>query len=160
MNKQRTPENAAQPVRTFPGRRWRRPRRGITIAETIAAVALLAIAITVSMRVVGWIASERRTVERQTWALQEATNALEALRARPVAELTADAVRANPPVLSDDSRTTLPGGQLLVSIREQTGSPAARWIQVTVLWKDASGGSVASIRLSTWVHPREEQPRP
>ena len=159
MNHRQAPDGT---VRDRPPLCQRPPRRvrGITIAETVAAVALLAIAITVSMRVVGWIASERRAAEQRIWALQEATNALESLQARPPEQLTPDSLRSHPPVLGDDAQAILPGGRLVVTVREEPGPPVARWVQVAVLWKDRGGGSVTPVRLSTWVYPGKEQPKP
>lgn len=109
--------------------RWRGDRRcGFTIAETLVAMALLGVALTLVAQVGLWTLRDRgRTSEHQ--AMREfAVNVLEAARARPFDELT--------PQWAAEQR--LPGDfaergwQLTVRVEPEKDRPHVRRVTVTV----------------------------
>src|SRR5438445_497746 len=61
----------------------RRRARAFTMIEVALTVFLLAIAMTATVQVLGWVAAERRAVERRQWAVQEVANVMERLTAEP-----------------------------------------------------------------------------
>ncbi len=73
--------------------RFRRSRRrGFGLVEMTIACVLLAAAMAATLQVVGWVALERRAVERRERAVLEASNLMERIAARPWDELTTEAL--------------------------------------------------------------------
>ncbi|HEX8202509.1 MAG TPA: prepilin-type N-terminal cleavage/methylation domain-containing protein, partial [Isosphaeraceae bacterium] len=64
------------------------PRRGFTLVEMAAAAAILMVAMTLTVQLVGWVATERRAAEQRTRAIQEAANLMERLTAGGPGALT------------------------------------------------------------------------
>lgn len=122
-----------------------RRRRGMTLIELTVAVALLATAMTVTVRLVGWIAEERRATERRQRAAVEAANLLERVVERPWDDLSREVS------LSPEARRQLPGGEARVEAVESSGMKRVR---VEVRWRDKTGAFVTPVRLTTWVARR------
>jgi Tfp pilus assembly protein PilV len=127
---------------------WR--RRAFTMVEVAITSLLLVIAMTVTLQVLGWVASERRAVDRRQYAIHEAANLMERLAARPWDQLTTGAVKDL--ALSELARQTLPGAELSVAA-EETGEPiGAKRLSVRLRWRNRAGGWEAPVRLSAWTY--------
>jgi Tfp pilus assembly protein PilV len=133
---------------------WR--RRAFTMVEVAITSLLLVIAMTVTLQVLGWVASERRAVDRRQYAIHEAANLMERLAARPWDQLTTGAVKDL--ALSELARQTLPGAELSVAA-EETGEPiGAKRLSVRLRWRNRAGGWEAPVRLSAWTYRPGEKP--
>jgi prepilin-type N-terminal cleavage/methylation domain-containing protein len=125
-------------------------RRGFTMIEMVAAMALLMVAMTLVVELVGWVAAERRAAERRTRAIQEAANLMERLTARAPGVLTPEGVAALR--LSPAAQAALPGGEL--KVRLDPAEDGLTRIRLELRWRDRSGGFEAPVRLTSWVAPQ------
>ncbi len=127
-------------------------RRGSMLAEAAMSAVLLAIAMALTVKVLGWVAMERRAVERRQWAAQEVCNVMERITARPYEAVTSGAAGAI--TLSEEVRRMLPGAELKVDVAEDdpAGGKGSRKVSVQLRWKARSGGWDAPVRLCSWVH--------
>jgi Tfp pilus assembly protein PilV len=127
---------------------WR--RRAFTMIEVAITSLLLLIGMTVTLQVLGWVASERRAADRRQYAIHEAANIMERLAARPWDQLTTGAVKDL--ALSESARQTLPGAELSVAA-EETGEPiGSKRLSLRLRWRNRAGGWEAPIRLSAWAY--------
>lgn len=122
-------------------------RRGLTLVEITIAVFLLAVSMTLTVRVLGWVASERRAGERRQCATREAANVVEHLTALPWERVTADTARSL--TLSDTARMSLPSGELNATVDEPAGGDAKR-VSVRIRWRNRGGDWDAPVRLTAW----------
>lgn len=122
-------------------------RRGLTLVEITIAVFLLAVSMILTVRVLGWVASERRAGERRQCATREAANVMERLAALPWERVTADTAKSL--TFSDTARQSLPSGELDVTVDEPAGSDAKR-MSVRVRWRNRGGEWDAPVRLTAW----------
>lgn len=129
--------------------RRRSQRRGLTLIEITIAVFLLAVSMTATVRIIGWLASERRACERRQCATREAANVMEHLTALPWDSLTAESARNF--ALSEPSRSGLPSGELSVAVDEQAAAGSKR-LSVRVRWRNRAGEWDAPVRLTAWIH--------
>jgi prepilin-type N-terminal cleavage/methylation domain-containing protein len=125
-------------------------RRGFSMVEIAVASLLLAIAMTVTVQVLGWVAAERRVVDRRQCAVGEAANILERLTARPWEKLTPEAVKSLS--LSEDAKRALPDGELTVALHESNQDRDARRIALRIRWRNRSGEWDAPVRLVAWTY--------
>lgn len=130
-----------------------RRRRGFTVFELAIAVVLLAVAMSVTVKLLGAIAQERRAVGHREVAAREVANLMEHLSARSWDDLTAAA--ANDVRLSEPARQALPGAELNVAVDEETegGTPAKR-VAIRLRWRNRAGEFDAPVRLVTWIFAR------
>lgn len=133
--------------------RARPTRRGFGLIEMTITVMLLGVGMVVTMQVVGWVANERRGVERRERAVLEASNLLERAAARPWDELTATALDALP--LGEATARALPGASLAWKVAEVDGPAPSKRITVEIRWRNHSGNTEAPVRLVAWVYRRE-----
>ena len=126
----------------------RHPRTAATILELISAMILFSAAATFTARTLSGIAAMHRATERQQFALQEATNALERLTAMPWQQLTRETAATT--LLSTEAKRRLPGAELRVSVNAADDPVPSRRIQVEIRWKNANGPSQAPVRLTAW----------
>jgi hypothetical protein len=126
-------------------------RRGSLLAEVAMAAVLLTIAMTLSVKVLGWVALERRDAERRQRAVMEAGNVMERLTAYTFDDVTP--ALAKRITLSDASRQLLPDPELAVTVTAAEPAPgrAAKRIAIELRWRGASGERVAPVRLTSWV---------
>lgn len=129
-------------------------RRGYALLETVGGAVVLIVAVGVTVRMLGWVAAERRSAERRQWATHEAANAMERLAGRPWETLTAESVGAES--LSPSALEILPGGRLGVALKEDG---ALKRLTVEVRWRGRSGADEAPVRLSAWVARGKEDRR-
>ncbi len=124
----------------------RRPgRRGYTLLEVATAGALLAVAMTMSVQVLGWLAADRRAVDCRREAAQEAANVMERLAATPWDDLTPEALGAA--TLSPEALKALPGGTLKATV---VPVGALKRLAVEVRWVAAGGRPESPVRLTSW----------
>ncbi len=123
-------------------------RRGLTILETVVAVGLLGALLTGCLRLLAVAAAQRRAADQRQCAIDELSNVMERVAARPWAELTADAVAGGKP--SPAVVGPLAGATLRIDIAAAPGDPNAKRITVTLCWPTGANRPPAEARLSTW----------
>ncbi len=74
------------------GRVRTRRRSGFGLVELALTGFLLAVAMTLTLQVVGWIALNRRSTERRERAIVEASNLIERIKARPWDDLKTESL--------------------------------------------------------------------
>ena len=125
-------------------------RRAFTMVEVAITSLLLMIAMTVTLQVLGWVAAERRAVDRRQCAIRESANIMERLAARPWEELTAGALKDVK--LSEPATRTLPGAELSVAAVDKTDSGGSKRLSLRLRWRNRAGGWEAPVRLSAWTY--------
>jgi hypothetical protein len=135
-------------LRDHPRRRLSLARRGSLLAEVAMATVMVMIAMTLTIKVLGYVGSQRRAAEHRQRAVQEAGNVLERITAYPYDEITAE--RARQMVLAPSAQPSLPGAELSVAVaEEQPGAGrSAKRIAVRLRWHGRSG------EWETWVERR------
>jgi Tfp pilus assembly protein PilV len=129
-----------------------RPRRpGFGLIEMAVTGVLIVVAMAVTIQVIGWIALERKAVERRERALLEAENVLEHIAAIPYADLSTESTAKLRPSSSAGPLRDPVWKVEVISIDE---APARKKIVIEVCWPDRSGRSEAPVRLVAWVYPR------
>jgi len=130
-------------------------RRGSLLVEVAMATVLLMIAMTLMVKVLGWVAHERRSAERRQRALMEVANVMERITAYPFEEVTPDLARRI--TLSETARGLLPDSELALDVSD--GTPEAgrttRRIAIRLRWRGSSGEWDAPVRLCTWIEQRK-----
>jgi hypothetical protein len=124
-------------------------RRAFTTCEVALAILLLAVAMTTTVEVLGWIAAERRTVERRQWAIQEVGNLMERLTSEPWEKVNADSARVM--VLSEEVRRKLPEPELTIDVDEHDAGRGEKRLALSLRWRNRSGGWESPVRLSAWI---------
>lgn len=129
---------------------WR--RRGSLLAEAAMSGVMLAIAMALTVKVLGWVALERRASDRRQWASQEVCNVMERITGRPYDAVTTG--QAGSIALSPQARQMLPGAELKVEVAEDdaAGGEGSKKVSIELRWKDRSGGWDAPSRLTSWVY--------
>ncbi len=134
-------------------RRADRSRRGYSLAELAVAMMVVMTAMTVSIKVLGWNATERRASDRRDWALQTASNVLEGASALPFDKVDTAAVQSL--AHATDSEKVLPGASWEIAVADDPESPVpARRIQLKLQWKERSALLSGPVRLTSWVYRR------
>ncbi len=123
-------------------------RRGMTLIETLAAGALLAVLVLVSAQMFAALSVQQRATLNRQAALHEAANQLERLTVVPWDELSERAVADAQ--LSAEAQAALPGGELEITLAESSDLPEAKQISVAVRWQDATGMPAARVELVAW----------
>jgi hypothetical protein len=120
------------------------------MVELTLAVFLLAVAMTTTVQVLGWVATERRGVERRQCATLEVANLMERLTAEPYDRVTPKSARALN--LSEETRRKLPQPELTVDVAEQdVGGHKEKRLAVRLRWRNRGGTWEAPVRLTTWI---------
>jgi hypothetical protein len=131
-------------------------RRGSLLAEVTMAAVLLMIAMTLTVKVMGYAGIERRATERRQRALLEVANLMERITAYHFDEVTSGL--AGRMTISDEARRSLPDPELVVDIAEKppgVGRKAKR-IAISLRWRGRSGEWERPVRLTSWIERREE----
>jgi type II secretory pathway pseudopilin PulG len=116
-----------------------RKRTAYTIMELVAALAILAIVMTVVAQIGYFSLVERlRSTTRQA-ALEQAANVMESARAIPWDKLTADWAAAQQ--LPKDDGFILPEGRLTVKVEPEKTLPSAKRVTVEIRWVVQEGAS-------------------
>jgi type II secretory pathway pseudopilin PulG len=129
--------------------------RGTTLIELTIALGVLAVAMSATVRVLGWAAAANRAAERRARATQEAANALERLAARPWDALAPGPARGLD--LPESARRALPGGTLRAVVAD-AGSGLRR-VRVEVRWAGRAGSDEGPVRLAAWLGRRGRDAR-
>jgi hypothetical protein len=116
------------------------------------AVLLLAVAMTATVQVLGWVAAERRAVERRQWAIQEVGNLMERLTAEPWERVDADLARAL--VLSEEVRRKLPEPELTIDVDDRDAGRGEKRLMIRLRWRKGAGGWESPVRLCAWITRR------
>lgn len=131
-------------------------RRGVTVMETIVAMAIVAAAIVLGVQSMASAARHRRAGMQRSLAAIEAANQLERLMAGDWQGATAAA--GEPLPLSPGAQAALPEGEMQVAVDEQSalaaGDPPLDSLKITVSlrWKNHAGEWTAPVSLSGWKH--------
>ena len=123
-------------------------RRGVSLMEVAAAGILLAVLLTVCLQFTRATAAQRRGLRARRAAVQEVTNVMERLCARPWEELTPEA--AGQVQLSQESQQAFPDGQLQVDVARTDEEPDAKRITVVLRWPAGPEQPDRSVRLVAW----------
>jgi type II secretory pathway pseudopilin PulG len=129
-------------------------RRAFTLLEVTITALLLIIAMTVTLQVLGWVATERRAADRRQCALHEAANLMERVAGRRWDELTPETLRRI--TLSDEAKQALPGAELSMAAEESKEPAPARRISLRLRWRNRSGGWESPILLTAWAYRNGE----
>jgi Tfp pilus assembly protein PilV len=129
-------------------------RRGSLLAEVAMATVMVMIAMTLTVKVLGYASLQHRAAEHRQRAELEAANVMERITADPYEAITVE--RARQAALSAASRATLPGAELVVDVAEDSpgAGRSAKRIAVRLRWRGRSGEWEAPVRLTTWVERR------
>jgi hypothetical protein len=107
-------------------------RRAFSLLDCIAALGLLAVAMTLVAQVGLWSLGERSKGLARQQALEEAANLLESARALPWEELTPQ--WAQKQRLPDGLADRLGHGRLTVKVEPVPSRPHTRRVSVTIAW--------------------------
>jgi len=115
------------------------------------ATVLLMIAMTLTVKVLGWVALERRSAERRQRAVMEVANVMERITAYPFEEVNSTLARRI--TLSETARASLPDSELALDVSEgaRAAGRAAKRIAVRLRWRGRSGLWDAPVRLTSWL---------
>jgi len=132
----------------------RRIRRGSLLAEVAMATVVLMIAMTLTVKVLGWVGLERRAAERRQRALMEVANVMERITAYPFEEVTP--ALASRITLSETARRLLPDSELVLDVSDGASAAGrtARRIAIRLRWRGSGGEWDAPIRLTSWIEQR------
>ena len=136
----------------------RASRRGSLLVEVAMATVLLMIVMTLTVKVTGFVALERRASERRQRAMLEVANMMERITAYPFADVTSDL--ASRMTLSPAVRQSLPDSELAVDVADSQPGPgrSAKRIAITLRWRGRDGEWVAPVRLNSWIERLTEKP--
>ncbi len=131
-------------------------RRGSLLVELAMGTALFTIAMTLTVKILGTVAVERRAAERRQQALLEVGNLMERITAYPYDELSPDLAKRLS--LSPAARAALPHSELGIDISPVKAgkgtSRSSKRIALVVRWQGGGGEWVAPVRLVSWVEKR------
>jgi hypothetical protein len=122
------------------------------LVEVALTVFLLAAAMTTTVKVLGWVAVERREAERRQYAVQEVSNLMERLTALPWGRVTPDAARAL--TLSEEVRGKLPGPELDIDVDESNAGRGEKRLAIRLRWQNRAGAWETPVRLTAWIARR------
>lgn len=120
-------------------------RRGFTVLETMAALAILSVAMVLAAQAGVWSLMERSRSATRYEVLEAANNILEAARARPWTELTPDWATEQrlPEILAE----RLHEGELHVRVEPEASRPHCKRVTVEIRWKLDQGMPARPVRL-------------
>jgi hypothetical protein len=132
-----------------------RIRRGSLLAEVAISSIMLVIIMGMTVKILGWVALERKAAERREVALQEAANLMERLTAHPFEQVTPElAARC---ALSPSASLRLPDAELKVDVSEShpDAGRSVKRIAIQLRWRARGDELAAPVRLTSWI----ERPR-
>jgi hypothetical protein len=143
--------------KTLPAESRTRPirsRRGSLLPELAMSAVMLAIVMTLTVKVLGYAGQQRRSADQRQRAVLEVANVMERITANPFDEITAERARklSIPPAAAG----SLSGSELAIDVTEEQPGPgrSAKRIAVRLRWKGRSGEWEAPVRLTTWIERR------
>ena len=122
------------------------------LVEVAMSAVMLMIAMTLTVKVLGWMGIEQRAWDRRQWAAQDASNLMEQATARPFDEVTTTALEEL--TLSPQALRLLPGAELKADVVENdpAGGQGSKRVVVLLRWRDRSGDWDSPIRLTSWIY--------
>jgi hypothetical protein len=123
---------------------------GLTVIELTISIAILAVLLATSMRMIVVASDHVRANDRRDLALQAAQAVSEEIDNIPWEQLndeTAAGVR-----IPDAIASRLPGAKLTAKVAEES-DPLAKRVTVEITWNTRSDQPAAPSRLTTWVFP-------
>ena len=120
------------------------------------AAVLLMIAMTLTVKVIGLVALERRASERRQRALVEVANVMERITAHPFDDVTPEL--AGRLTLSTSARQSLSDSELAVDVAGTEPGPgrSAKRIAIKLRWRGPNGEWMAPVRLTSWIERRRQ----
>ena len=133
-------------------------RRGSLLVEMAIAAAMLSVAMTMTVKVLGYAGQQRRSADQRQRAMLEVANVMERLTALPFDEVTAERARRLVH-LAGDGRLAARGragrgGQGVAAGPDRS----TKRIAVRLRWKGRSGEWEAPVRLTTWIERGRPSP--
>ena len=135
--------------------------RAFSLLETVVASAMLAVLLTVSLKMVGTVAAGRNANRLRQTAVEETANAMERLGTLTWDELSTDRVEAIR--LDAATASVLPEPDVHIGIVEAADAtlaavPAVRVI-VSIRWRNTAGAMAPPVRLVAWRHGPPNTPK-
>jgi Tfp pilus assembly protein PilV len=130
-----------------------RSPRAFTVIEVTLSVLLLAIAMSATVQILGWVAVQRRAVERRQHAIQEVANLMEHLTAEPWDRVDSGSARRL--ALSEQLRRKLPEPELSIDVDEPEPDRGEKRLSIRLRWKNRAGAWEAPVRLTAWIARQE-----
>jgi prepilin-type N-terminal cleavage/methylation domain-containing protein len=128
-------------------------RRGMTMIEIAAAVAMLGVLLASSAQVMRSLANQQRAAARRVMALQTVQALIEELANVPWDRLSPEV--ANKLTIPDVAKLYLPGAALLATVTDAESPVESKCLSVELRWRTPSGQPTAPLRLTTWVFSDE-----
>jgi hypothetical protein len=119
--------------------------RAFTVMESLIALGILMVAMTLVVQVGIWSAQERTRNAARQEAIETAANVLEAARAVPSEALTPEWAAAQALPESLTQRMTEP--QLTVKVEPEAGRSRTRRVTVEIAWKSVDGSPARPVKL-------------
>jgi len=116
--------------------------------ELLVACVLMTAVLAVCLQIVSAAASQRQAAAHRLAAVEEASNLMERLSARPWSELTPEAAKSMR--LSPEAQAALPQGALSVEITQSPNDAGAKRISVEIRWQEPGGEPARPVRLVAW----------
>ena len=133
-------------------------RRGSLLPELAMSAVMLAIVMTLTVKVLGYAGQQRRSSDLRQRALLEVANVMEQITCDPFERITSE--RARRVSISPTAAGMLRGAELAVEVKEEQPGPgrSAKRIAIRLRWMGRSGEWEAPVRLTTWVERRRPSP--
>jgi hypothetical protein len=124
------------------------------LTELAMSMVMLVIAMTLTVKLLGFVAHERRAAERRERALVETANVMERITAHEFDEVTPEF--AGRVVVSPEARGVLhdPRLEIEVTPTEPAAGRAAKRVVVFLRWKSHNGEWETPVRLTAWIERR------
>jgi hypothetical protein len=128
-----------------------RNRRGSLLVEVAMAGVMLMIAMGLTVKMLSFVAIQRRAAERRQQALLEAGNLMERITGYPYEEVSASLARKL--TLSPQARQALPESDLVIDVAESQGDAGrfAKRIAIRLRWRNRAGEWDRPVRLTSWI---------
>jgi hypothetical protein len=132
-------------------------RRGSLLVEVAMATVLLMIVMTLTLKVMGFVALERRATDRRQRATLEVANLMERITAYDFDEVTPELAKGMK--LSPTLAQSLPDSELAVDVAPGQPGPgrSAKRIAIKLRWRGRDGEWVAPVRLTSWIERVRQQ---
>jgi hypothetical protein len=137
--------------------RWLTSRPALTLVELTIAIAVFAVLLATSMKMIFVTSNHVRANERRNVALQTAQAVSEQIENMPWDQLTPEA--ASQIAIPEIAAPYLPGAKLTIVVNEDTDPPAKR-VFVEITWNGHGGQRSGPVRLTSWVFPENVAPTP
>ncbi len=133
--------------------RFARPA-ALTVLELTIAVAVLAVLLATSMKMIHLVTNQQRASERRNVALQTVQAISEQIGNTPWEQLTAET--ANQITVPRQVASYLPGAKLAITVSDET-DPVSKRVLVELTWSGPGAKRTAPVRLTSWVFPEAAQ---